>query len=135
MEARNRSRRVKMRSIAVALLVAVLVGRQMASGAQGDCGQPVSSGTSPVASDCLFILRVAVGLQLCTPQTCVCDPGGDGSTTANDALLCLKKVVGEAVTLSCPCTTTTSTTTTTVPDTADCTNDGSCGNDDCGCSS
>jgi hypothetical protein len=116
----SRSRSVSI--VAVALLVGVLAAPRIASGAQGDCSQPVSAGASPVASDCLFILRVAVALQACTPQACVCDPTGDGNTTASDALTCLKKAVGEPTTLLCPCNTT-----------ADCTNDGNCSNDDCVC--
>ena len=121
--------------VAAALLVGVLAGSRFALGVQGDCSQPLSTGARPVASDCLFILRVAVGLQSCTPQPCICDPTGDASTTATDALTCLKNVVGESAALECPCDTTTSTTTTTVPGGgANCTDDGDCGNDDCVCS-
>jgi hypothetical protein len=118
------------------LLVGVLASPRITIGAQGDCSQPISAGASPVASDCLFILGVAVGLQSCTPQVCICDPTGDGGTTATDALTCLRKAVGESIALMCPCNTTTTlgTTTTTVPNDADCTNDGFCGNDDCVCS-
>ena len=116
-------------TLAVALLIGMPSGPQTAIGAQGDCGQPVSNGAAPIASDCLFILQVAVGLQACTPEPCVCDPTGDGGNTASDALTCLKRAVGEPIELLCPCDTTT----TTVP-TADCTNDGSCSNDDCVCS-
>lgn len=120
---------------AVALLVSLFPGPRTAIGDQGDCSQPASTGTSPVASDCLFILRVAVTLQACTPQACVCDPTGDGSTTASDALACLKKAVSEPITLLCPCDTTTSTTTTTVPiGGSNCTDDGNCSDDDCVCS-
>lgn len=67
------------------------------------CAQPVSSGASPVASDCLFILNAAVGTQSCAPDTCVCDPSGDGNVVATDALLCLNSAVGISVTLNCPC--------------------------------
>src|SRR6185503_5248473 len=70
--------------------------------AQGDCSQPVSAGAAPSASDCLFILKVAVGAQTCAPA-CICDPSGGGGTSASDALLCLKKAVGQGVTLNCPC--------------------------------
>jgi len=123
-------------SRAVRLLVAaafafLLVGAYAASAAQGDCAQPVSMGAGPVASDCLFLLNVAVGLQTCTPQPCVCDPTGDGNATASDALVCLRKAVGDSVALACPCATTTTTTVPVVP--ADCTNDGNCSNDDCVC--
>ena len=119
---------------AVALIVGFLSGSQTAGAAQGDCSQPLSSGANPVASDCLFILGVAVSLQACTPQPCVCDPTGDGSTTASDALTCLNKAVGGPIMLLCPCDTTTSST-TTMPSTSNCTNDGNCGvTEDCVCS-
>jgi hypothetical protein len=117
----------------IVLLIGMLTPPRTATAGQGDCSQPVSTGASPVASDCLFILRVAVNLQACTPQACVCDPTGDGAATASDALSCLRKAVGEPTMLLCPCETTTSTTTTTMPSGANCTNDGNCMNDDCVC--
>jgi hypothetical protein len=88
---------------------------QPAAAALGDCSQPVTNGTNPTASDCLFILRSAVGSETCTP-VCVCDPSGAGGVTASDALVCLKKAVGQDVALACPApcgggTTTSSTTT------------------------
>jgi hypothetical protein len=117
-----------------ALLLGVFAGPATAIAAHGDCAQPVSTAANPLASDCLFILRVAVSLQACTPQDCVCDPTGDGSTTASDALTCLRKAIGEPIALLCPCTTTTTSTTTTVPGgSADCTNNGNCTDDDCVC--
>jgi len=67
------------------------------------CAQPVSSGTNPLASDCLFILGVSVGTRACTPNECVCDPSGDGNVVATDALLCLNAAVGNTATLDCPC--------------------------------
>jgi hypothetical protein len=67
------------------------------------CAQPVSSGASPVASDCLFILGASVGVQSCEPDACVCDPSGDGEIVATDALLCLNVAVGNPGTLDCPC--------------------------------
>jgi len=75
---------------------------------QGDCGQPSSSGTSPTAGDCLFILRVAVGSATCSPD-CICAPKGTLPTSASDALLCLRKAVGQVVELACPCSTGSST--------------------------
>ena len=86
-----------------------------AGAGQGDCSQPLTTGARPAASDCLYILRVAVGSQTCEPE-CICAPRGMGSATATDALLCLKFAVGGDVPLDCACTTTTtssSTTTTT----------------------
>jgi hypothetical protein len=76
------------------------------------CGQPVTTGQTPSASDCLFVLRAAVGLATCDPA-CICDVNADGSRTAVDALICLKKAVGQDVTLACACTSVTTTTTPT----------------------
>jgi hypothetical protein len=97
--------------------------------ALGDCSQPVSSGATPTASDCLFILQAAVGSLTCT-TSCVCDPTGGGGITATDALTCLANAVGQDVALNCPCgdTTTTSSTiltTTTTLDTTTTTTGGS----------
>jgi hypothetical protein len=96
-------------ALAAPILFFVLVSyASIAAAAQGDCGQPVSSGAAPTASDCLFILRAAVGSQTCTPE-CVCDTSGNSAIAASDALLCLKKAVGQDVALNCPCITTTTT--------------------------
>jgi hypothetical protein len=70
--------------------------------AQGDCGQPVTTGASPAASDCLFILGASVGAQQCAPE-CVCDTNGSGGISASDALVCLAIAVGQSVALDCPC--------------------------------
>jgi len=67
------------------------------------CAQPVSAGSLPVASDCLFILGASIGLQSCAPNECVCDPSGDGQIVATDALVCLNAAVGAPATLDCPC--------------------------------
>lgn len=66
------------------------------------CGQPVSAGTKPVATDCLFILNAAVGLQTCATP-CVCAPTGTLPPKASDALLCLASATGQTVPLDCPC--------------------------------
>jgi hypothetical protein len=97
---------------AVLLALGVLAGSAQA--AQGDCCQPLSTGDSPVASDCLFILQVAVGQRQCTPE-CICAPRGSLPTVATDALVCLLTVVGGQTQLDCPCggSTTTSSTVTT----------------------
>jgi len=68
----------------------------------GDCSQPVTTGAGPTATDCLYILRAAVGTRTCSPE-CICAPKGTLPTKATDALLCLRKAVGQDVTLSCPC--------------------------------
>lgn len=68
--------------------------------AQGDCGQPVSTGSAPKASDALYVLRAAVGGVSCTLG--VCDVNGSKSITAADALVTLKVAVGQNVALKCP---------------------------------
>jgi len=101
--------------------------------AVGDCGQPVTNGSNPTATDCLYILKTAVGAQTCNPP-CICDVNAAGGVTATDALTCLKKAVGQDVTLDCGAGCTAPTTTTTLPS-GNCTNDGDCSfNDDCVCS-
>ena len=68
----------------------------------GDCGQPLSTGASPVATDALFMLGAAVGTQTC--ELCVCDVNNDGSIAATDALIGLNAAVGQPVSLNCsPC--------------------------------
>ena len=92
--------------VAAVAATAILIVSGAAFAAQGDCSQPVSSGTNPTASDCLFILKAAVGAVQCTlgtPPGCVCKPTGGDRLVATDALLCLKKAVGQGVTLNCPC--------------------------------
>ncbi len=66
------------------------------------CAQPLTSGPSPTATDCLFILKAAVGLTSCSPA-CICAPKGALPPTATDALFCLKRAVGSPVVLNCPC--------------------------------
>ena len=66
------------------------------------CAQPVSSGAQPVATDCLFILRAAVGSETCSPE-CICAPTGTLPAKATDALLCLQVTVGIDLVLACPC--------------------------------
>lgn len=89
-----------------------------ARAAQGDCAQPISSGSGPSASDCLFILKAAVGSVVCSPA-CICDPDNNGRTSAVDALMCLKVAVGQPIPLMCcQATTTTTTTSTTTPTTS-----------------
>lgn len=65
------------------------------------CGQPVTFGDLPAASDALYILRTAVGQARCSP--CVCDTDASGATTASDALRCLKAAVGQEIQLQCLC--------------------------------
>jgi hypothetical protein len=71
--------------------------------ANGDCGQPVSNGDLPVATDCLYILRAAVGTSTCDP-VCICDLNGTGGNpNATDALTCLNVSVGNPDLLQCDC--------------------------------
>lgn len=111
--------------LSLALTVAfVLAATPALAGPAASCAQPISIGVAPVASDCLFILGAAVGLQNCSPE-CICAPTGMLPATASDALLCLNVAVGSALPLMCPCSgtttttaapaTTTTTTTTTIP--------------------
>lgn len=69
--------------------------------AQGDCSQPLTQGSGPTASDCLFVLQAAVDSKTCDPA-CMCDANGDSTIAASDALICLKNAVGQAA-LSCSC--------------------------------
>lgn len=68
----------------------------------GICGQPVSTGNKPKASDCLYILQAAVGQHVCHPQ-CICAVGGTLPVKASDALRCLRVAIGLPQTLNCPC--------------------------------
>ncbi len=65
------------------------------------CGQPLNPGSgSPVATDCLYILRSAVALERCC--LCPCDVDSGGSVVATDALVCLRKAVAQpGVILTC----------------------------------
>jgi hypothetical protein len=87
---------------AILLVILMLFASAPVMAAQGDCGQPVSNGSQPIASDCLFILRAAVGSETCSPA-CACNTNGVEGATASDALICLKKAVGQAVELACRC--------------------------------
>jgi len=88
------------------------------------CGQPVSQGThgsTPRVTDCLFILRAALGLVTCTPE-CSCAPKGSLPIASTDALVCLRNAVGQDTPMTCPCggssTTTLPRPTTTMPSTS-----------------
>jgi len=98
---------------AVALILAVAIAVMPSAATAGGevCGRPLSSEQTPLASDCLFILRTAVGQLTCNP-VCVCDTNGSQSISASDALLCLRVAVGQPASLDCPCEATTTTTTT-----------------------
>ena len=71
-----------------------------AHAALGDCGHPTSRGpTGPSATDSLFVLRAAVGAELCKP--CVCDADASGAIAATDALAILRSAVGLGPALTC----------------------------------
>jgi len=92
---------------AVLLMYAVLTvvpENRSAQAALGSCGQPVSAGMNPVASDALEILRTAVGTATCGEcDSCVCDVNSSDTVTAGDALNVLQRAVGLAVNLGCSC--------------------------------
>ena len=89
---------------AAGVLAAGLVGGSVpfAHAGVGSCSQPVSSGVDPVATDCLFILRAAVGSTTCS-KPCICQPRGISPTKASDALVCLQYSVGQPVEIDCAC--------------------------------
>jgi hypothetical protein len=66
------------------------------------CARPLGGAGDPIATDCLFLLRSAVGLSECIPQ-CVCALRAVYPATATDALICLNAAVGLDVDLLCPC--------------------------------
>jgi hypothetical protein len=88
--------------IVASALAALLMFPSVAQAARGACSQPSSTGSVPSASDCLFILRTAVGSSSCGPA-CICAPKGSLPTTTSDALLCLRGSVGQQVSYDCPC--------------------------------
>jgi hypothetical protein len=66
----------------------------------GACGDPTNDGRT-TASDALFALNAAVGLQTCS--LCTCDVDSSSSVSASDALRLLNFSVGiPGVTLDCP---------------------------------
>lgn len=65
------------------------------------CGIPTSTTSAgPKTSDALFVLKAAVQATNCDLR--VCDANDSGTVTTTDALLVLKKAVGQGVTLGCP---------------------------------
>src|SRR5262245_33115179 len=98
--------------LCLSLVIALMLTASRVYAAQGDCGQPATNGANPTATDCLYILKTAVGAQTCSPE-CVCDVNASGGVTATDALTCLKKAVGQNVALDCGAGCAAATTTTT----------------------
>jgi hypothetical protein len=105
--------------VSLVLLLPGGISPRKASADLGECGQPVTGGASPTASDALYVLRAAVGSVQC--EAAVCDTDGSCAVTAGDALRLLWYVTGQPLELSCELcgvtsstTSTTSTTTTTL---------------------
>ncbi len=86
------------RVVAAIALVFLLCSRP-AWAATGDCGQPISNGDSPTATDALAALRAAVGSLVC--ELCVCDVDDSGVISATDALTILSVAVGNPLVLAC----------------------------------
>jgi hypothetical protein len=102
--ASQRASLVFLRRLIIGLLIATagsLLAPAPAAALRGECGQPVTTGKVPRASDCLFILKNAVGAVDCLPA-CVCATKGRLPVRASDALICLKSAVGQPVTVDCP---------------------------------
>lgn len=65
------------------------------------CGIPTKiDAADPRTSDALFVLKAAVQASNCDAR--VCDVNNSGSVTASDALVILKRAVGQPVELNCP---------------------------------
>lgn len=100
-----------LRRLGAAATAAVLISfATVAMAGKGDCGQPLSTGSGPAAVDCIFILKFALGIGSC--EMCVCDLDNSKKVGAADALRCLKKAVGQGVSLGCPSCSPATTTTT-----------------------
>jgi hypothetical protein len=81
------------------LFVAIAAAPHVSRAARGDCAQPITDGSAPVATDALYLLETSIGLHFC--KRCICDVDGSGATTASDALFTLKAAVGVPVALAC----------------------------------
>lgn len=64
------------------------------------CGVPTNvAAARPKTSDALFVLKAAVATSNCDLR--VCDVNASGSVNTTDALLVLKRAVGQPVNLAC----------------------------------
>ena len=84
---------------AVGVIHIFLLSPEPASSQVGACGQPVSTGTTPTASDARFTLLAAIGARVC--DICVCDVDSSGDIMASDALALLNDATGLTVSLTC----------------------------------
>ena len=76
---------------AIALVAFVAAAPATSSAANGDCGQPLSDGEGPTATDALNTLQTAVQIADCNNfDPCICDVDGGGSVNATDALTLLQ---------------------------------------------
>ena len=65
------------------------------------CGIPTNvAGTSPKTGDALFVLKAAVQASNC--DVLVCDVNGSNTVNTSDALLILKRAVGQDIPFNCP---------------------------------
>lgn len=111
----------------LALMVFVAGGPGTARADLGDCSQPVTTGASPLATDCLLILQTAVGAASCGFDECVCSPKGTVPPAATDALICLQIATGQGGALNCPCVQSDDCESSPVPTCGgDCFGDGTC---------
>jgi hypothetical protein len=90
--------------VVASLFISLSLGAGISVAGEGDCGQPLTGGISPVATDCLFLLNTSVGLTSCT-YDCLCDVDASGSIVATDSLACLNRAVGAPGPLTCACET------------------------------
>jgi len=99
---RKASVTLRVRAVAGVLALISLVAAAAATAAPppdftcGDVVQPTGVG----ATDALATLQTAVSLRSCEP--CACDADGSAAITAADALLILKRGVGQDIALHCP---------------------------------
>ena len=112
---------LRMKSVLFTCTLAIALATQLSGADEGDCGQPVSTGAAPTATDALWVHRTGVGLAAC--ENTVCSIDGSCAITAGDALRVLAIATGQQIELDCTgcaptTTTTTSTTTSTVPEAA-----------------
>ena len=63
------------------------------------CGDPIPDRVIR-ATDALFTLNSAVGLEAC--ELCLCDVDGSGGISATDASILLQVAVGQDIRLACP---------------------------------
>jgi len=80
---------------------AIALAPAAAQAGEGDCGQPISTGPTPTATDALATLQAAVGLISC--DLSLCDVDGNCVVAASDALRVLRVAVGEDLSLLCSC--------------------------------